>query len=383
MVSLEFQTRSFADVTSLTFREVESIQKGNFKLNKLAKLTDVELDAAALLAAKNERLALVVVLEHLAEVDRRKSFSPRFESIAAYAIGHLGYDSKSAWRRVNALRLMQELPEITPAIESGKLDLTKLVIAQNHFRAEANIAKAASFTAADTATAVGQTISLIPPVAAKPRSPITPAQKFEVLQAVMTQTSREAQRDLLAKSSAPEKLKRPDLVKPLNGDSNEVRVVLSDADLDLLKELRGLLAHKLPHASTSDIVSAALKQAVAAIKKGRSGENKVRRAARESIGSDARIGTTLRPKIAAAENIRRPGAELKRRIWNRARGRCEICSSSRALEFDHLIPFAKGGKTAFENLRLTCRNCNQREAIKIFGPRTIRCREVLYGATGT
>lgn len=79
-------------------------------ITNLKTLTDLKLDAAALIAAKNERLALVVALEHLAEVDRRKSFSPRFDNIQAYTIGHLGYDSKSAWRLSDAdLALLHEL----------------------------------------------------------------------------------------------------------------------------------------------------------------------------------------------------------------------------------------------------------------------------------
>ena len=52
----------------------------------LSKLTDQELDASASAAAKNERAALYTVLKHLAEVQRRKSFSPKFKSIHAYAV---------------------------------------------------------------------------------------------------------------------------------------------------------------------------------------------------------------------------------------------------------------------------------------------------------
>jgi hypothetical protein len=297
----------------------------------LKNLTDQELDVAALVAAKNERLALVDVLAHLAEVDRRKSFSPRFESLVAYAIGHLGYDSKSAWRRLSALRLMQEVPEITPAIESGKLDLTKIVLAQNHFRNEAKAALA-----------------------------LPAAEKLEVLNNMMICSSREAERDLILKSSAPEKLKRPDVVKPLAGQLNEVRLVLLDEDLALVQELRGLLAHKIPNASVGEVVSSALKAAVSAIRKERSGDGKIRRAAREPVRSD--------------EDTRRPGALLKRKIWNRADEKCEKCDSRFALEYDHLVPLAMGGKTTFGNLRLLCRSCNQRESIKIFGPREARRR---------
>lgn len=234
-------------------------------MTNLKNLMDQELDVAALVAAKNEPLALVDVLAHLAEVDRRKSFSPRFESLVAYAIGFLGYDSKSAWRRVSALRLMQEVPEITPAIESGKLDLTKMVLAQNHFRNEAKAALKAqaaegplSFLTVESAAANARLT--------KSDAPLTKAEKIDVLSSMMSRSSRESERDLILKSSAPEKLKRPDVVRPLAGQLNEVRLVLMDEDLVLVRELKGLLAHKIPNASVGEVVSSALKAAVSAIK---------------------------------------------------------------------------------------------------------------------
>lgn len=333
-------------------------------MTNLKNLTDQELDVAALVAAKNERLALVDVLAHLAEVDRRKSFSPRFESLVAYAIGFLGYDSKSAWRRVSALRLMQEVPEITPAIESGKLDLTKMVLAQNHFRNEAKAALKAqaaegplSFLTVESAAANARLT--------KSDAPLTKAEKIDVLSSMMSRSSREAERDLILKSSAPVKLKRPDVVRPLAGQLNEVRLVLMDEDLVLVlvRELKGLLAHKIPNASVGEVVSSALKAAVSAIKKERSGDGKIRRAAREPVRSE--------------EGARRPDAAMKRKVWNRADGKCEICESRFALEYDHLVPFAMGGKTTFENLRLLCRSCNQRESIQIFGPHEARPRSTM------
>jgi 5-methylcytosine-specific restriction endonuclease McrA len=43
------------------------------------------------------------------------------------------------------------------------------------------------------------------------------------------------------------------------------------------------------------------------------------------------------------------------------------CQEKRGLEFDHIKPFALGGTNDIKNIRLLCRNCNQREAFKIFG----------------
>ena len=54
------------------------------------------------------------------------------------------------------------------------------------------------------------------------------------------------------------------------------------------------------------------------------------------------------------------------------------CLQSNA--FNQAFNLGTGDKTTFENLRLVCRSCNQREAIKAFGSRTIRCRDMRYSA---
>lgn len=65
-------------------------------------------------------------------------------------------------------------------------------------------------------------------------------------------------------------------------------------------------------------------------------------------------------------NTRYLAVQVKAEVWERDKGRCQNCGSAKALEYDHLIPFAKGGKTTLENLRLLCRNCNQRKGLKDF-----------------
>jgi hypothetical protein len=53
-------------------------------------------------------------------------------------------------------------------------------------------------------------------------------------------------------------------------------------------------------------------------------------------------------------------------VWRRDRGECTKCHSTYALELDHIKPFAVGGKTTVENLRLLCRACNQRQRVTYF-----------------
>lgn len=57
--------------------------------------------------------------------------------------------------------------------------------------------------------------------------------------------------------------------------------------------------------------------------------------------------------------------DVKTVVWQRDGGRCIECGATDYLEFDHVIPHAKGGATSVENLQLLCRRCNlkKRDAI--------------------
>lgn len=52
-------------------------------------------------------------------------------------------------------------------------------------------------------------------------------------------------------------------------------------------------------------------------------------------------------------------------VWNRDGGKCCNCSSKENLEFDHIIPLAKGGATSFRNLQLLCQRCNKAKSDNI------------------
>ena len=45
-------------------------------------------------------------------------------------------------------------------------------------------------------------------------------------------------------------------------------------------------------------------------------------------------------------------------VWQRDGGRCVSCGRQDSLEFDHIIPVARGGSSSERNIQLLCRNCN-------------------------
>ena len=67
------------------------------------------------------------------------------------------------------------------------------------------------------------------------------------------------------------------------------------------------------------------------------------------------------------EQMKRPRipAEVRDAVYRKDGGRCQECGATEDLQFDHIIPFSKGGATSVENLQLLCGKCNREKSNKI------------------
>lgn len=57
--------------------------------------------------------------------------------------------------------------------------------------------------------------------------------------------------------------------------------------------------------------------------------------------------------------------DIQDKVWIRDGGKCVVCGSSENLEFDHIIPFSKGGSNTYRNLQLLCEKCNRQKSNNI------------------
>lgn len=57
--------------------------------------------------------------------------------------------------------------------------------------------------------------------------------------------------------------------------------------------------------------------------------------------------------------------EVLDRVWNRDGGKCVKCGSQDKIEFDHIIPFSKGGSNTYRNIQILCEQCNRQKSNNI------------------
>ncbi|MDQ3006278.1 MAG: HNH endonuclease [Chloroflexota bacterium] len=58
-------------------------------------------------------------------------------------------------------------------------------------------------------------------------------------------------------------------------------------------------------------------------------------------------------------------SDVKKAVWKRDGGKCVNCRSEVDLEYDHVIPVAKGGSSTVQNIQILCKKCNRKKHASI------------------
>ena len=244
-------------------------------------------------------------------------------------------------RRLQAMKLLRDVPEAKLAIETGTLSLS-------------NAAKIQSFRQGQQklGTPVADPKALVDQVAS------------------MSQRQCEAK---LFEASPIVQLRERDRVVSASSD-HELRIVVSAELHEKLQRVKGLLAHALPDASYAQLLDYMTQETLTRLekKKGilpKSEEDQTQQVAK-AIAAAAAV--TERRPLPSGKRVSLPVA-LKRAVFGRAQGRCEYiakdqrrCTSRFRLEIDHILPLALNGTNEIDNLRVACRVHNvQQQKVKL------------------
>lgn len=96
-------------------------------MNALSRLNNFELEASLKNLVSKERQLLHVILEHTKEVDTRKLYLERaYSSLYEYLTKELSYSGSAAMRRIEAARLLKDVPLLQEKIKDGSLNLSQI-----------------------------------------------------------------------------------------------------------------------------------------------------------------------------------------------------------------------------------------------------------------
>ncbi len=293
----------------------------------LRKLKDDELLVSIQSEVQKERHTLIVILQHLREIEVRKLFSELgYPSLFEFAVSELKYSRGEAGRKIQAMRLLKELPQVEKKIESGAINLTHICQVQSF-----------SFQKSK-----------------QEHQRISPMEKLCIFEKIENTTTRESEKVLLAMLPAqalPNEKKRQ-----VNPSAVEMRFVIDEKLNSVLEEVRSLLGTKAIHMTFAELVQEMAVLSLVSLKAKRFGKKR---------SADPLTGSVVEPVTKVSSKT--ISKKLKYLIWQRDRGQCTQCGSQHNINFDHIHPRAFGGDNSAENLRILCFHCNQRRALTTFG----------------
>jgi len=321
-------------------------------------VSDRDLLRSASHHARDERTSTAELLADIGEIDARRLFVPAgYPSLHEYCRGALKLPEDAADRRIHAARAARRFPVLLEMCGDGRLGLTAINLLAPHLteRTAAELLLAAAgrskreieelirarkpltesigwvqpLSAPSVQPAPARVVAPPPPVAATTAEPPAPC----------------------AASAAPLRSHAPARVTPIAAQRFAVQGTLGQRAADALRFAQDTTGKDL-----SSILEAALVIYEAHLRK-------------------RKCGAADRPQQPRpSQRVRHIPAHVRRAVWARDGGQCTFvgadghrCGTRRRLQYDHVVPVARGGESTVDNVRLRCAPHNYHEAERVFG----------------
>jgi 5-methylcytosine-specific restriction endonuclease McrA len=289
------------------------------------------------LAAEERKLA-ASILWYLHEIQIRRLYAEKgYASLFEYAVQALGYSEAAAGRRIAAMRLLVDVPEIEPALQNGQVNLSTLSTIQTFIQKKSQ--------------RNGESVSR--------------SEKKELVMELQGKSRRECEKFLVGLdpvAALPKEKER--IVSPTQ---TEIRFIADDELMAKLQKIRELDSHVQTNPSylqlfhrMADLVLKKLDPASKSIEPVVSGAVNLE----QTPPAD--------PKKSASP--RYIPTAIRRKVWKKDKAQCSYqspegkrCGSRFALQIDHKTPVAWGGNNELINLQLLCREHNRQKAVLQLG----------------
>ena len=310
-------------------------------------MTNAELETELKAASTDERVLTKKIVELIAEALRRTLWAGRgYSSAHRWLVGEFGYSDSSAGRRLDAARLLGDVPDVAEKLATGELTLASLSQLQSAIHQEEK----------------------------RTGEKVTATAKREVVKKIENRSSAEASRTVAAEF--PEVSKAPkESLRPAGADGWTLTVGFDAAQKTALDRARELLSHSHPGATWAEIISHLAGEHA---KRADPVARAERREARTAKAAKMPQGFTATEDDPPPPSERTPLPRAVRdAVIAEAGGACEFadprtgarCGGRTRVEVDHVLPRALGGTGDAGNLRCLCAAHNRSEAKRELGPR--------------
>jgi hypothetical protein len=267
----------------------------------LQRLSNEELALNLKNLISKEREILSLILEHILEIDRRKFYlKMAYSSLFDYLTKHLGYSAGSAQRRIDAARLMKEIPELSQKLENGSLNLSQVSLVQKAIRQKKAIVN-----------------------------------KREILESLENKSFFESQ-SIVSKAFDLE-IKEETKITNQKDESVRLEVTLTKSQWEKLQQMKSLL----PNGSGewSEVLEYLADKVIEK-------KTKAKTLPKPSI---SKTNISMRKHIRNRDQC----CQYKDKTTGR------ICGTKLNLQIDHIKPIWAGGQATIENLQVLCANHNR------------------------
>jgi len=290
----------------------------------------------------------------------------------------------AAYRRIESMRLIREVPEAEERIKKGDLNLTTACAVSGFFKSQKK----------------------------ECASELSRKSKLDFIEMASGKSKREVE-DLMIQNSrgVPEKLQREktrrikilikDSKKAVIKNSNGFFMEAQSKDEKIITEIRFYADDELtqmieackdnfacPQDTNPSIATVFKKLAKAYLEQKNDKNNKTNpKTPLTKFQSKKRPTSSLRftspANLQGIKKSRYISVHIKKELNQRSNKQCEYrflakgssikrCSAKRGLQVDHILPFAKGGESKLYNLQLLCPEHNRFRAIQSYGPKKLK-----------
>lgn len=285
-----------------------------------------------------ERRLLTEILHHLKEVEDRHLYLERgYPSLFAFVTEELGYSEAAAQRRIQAMRLMRDVPQVEDKMKRGALSLSVASQVQSFLRLESK------------------------------KRDLSTTEKLNFVTQLEGTSARKCEKQLA--EIAPEIKKSREKIKAIGNKTTLIQFVADQKLMEEIEKLKELLAHRNVGGRFDGLFKILVQMGLEKWDP----EQRIARRKKKATNQNKQTLSTSEVKN------RHIPAVVRDEVWQRDEGRCQyqdpvtgrVCRSRHGLQFDHTKPYARGGSHDSSNLRLLCRQHNLMVARKVFGKRWI------------